>query len=101
MDDGWYIYMKRADGMRCRWWMYPRVSLAYHMLEILIDDDAGTCLMVWSVGRGKEGKSGRREGEVGERRWSERKAGIKQRRHANTPRPPFSYTSYAASSAHP
>ena len=49
--DGWYMYMnktKRADGTRCRWWMYPRVSLAYHMLEILVvkmlDDDAGTLL---------------------------------------------------------
>ena len=26
--DRWYIYIKRADGMRCRWWMDPRVSLA-------------------------------------------------------------------------
>ena len=45
--DGWYIYIKRADGTRCRWWMYPRVSLAYHMLEILVVkmlDDAGTLL---------------------------------------------------------
>ena len=46
--DGWYIYIKRADGTRCCWWMYPRVSLAYHMLEILVvkmlDDDAGTLL---------------------------------------------------------
>ena len=47
--DGWYMYMnktKRADGTRCCWWMYPRVSLAYHMLEILVvkmlDDDDGT-----------------------------------------------------------
>ena len=44
--DGWYIYIKRADGTGCRWWMYPRVSLAYHMLEVLVVKmlDDGTLL---------------------------------------------------------
>ena len=60
--DGWYIYIKGADGTRCCWWMYPRVSLAYHMLEVLVvkmvDDDAGPCLMMRSVGKGGKGGVG-------------------------------------------
>ena len=61
--DGWYMYMnktKRADGTRCRWWMYPRFSLAYHMLETLVikmlNGDAGTCLMMRLVGKGRRGQ---------------------------------------------
>ena len=40
------VYIHKKSGRdACCWWMYPRVSLAYHMLEILVvkmlDDAVG------------------------------------------------------------
>ena len=60
---GWMVYIHKERTGRVVVWMYPRVSLAYDMLEILVDNDAGTCLMMQLVGRRGEGK-----GRVGCRR---------------------------------
>ena len=46
--------------------MYPRVGLAYDMLEILVDDDADTCLIMQLVGG-----RGERKGRVGCRKEPE------------------------------
>ena len=65
MHGQWMVYIhKKSRRDACRWqWTYPRVSLVYHMLEILVDDDAGTCLMMRLVSRRGEGK-----GRVGRKR---------------------------------
>ena len=56
---GWMVYIhKERTGRVVVGGCIPgaRVSLAYDMLEILVDDDAGTCLMMQLVGRRWEGK---------------------------------------------